>query len=275
MEKSSFFNSIAGDRLYNAQSFADYFNSLVTNGIFLNPSTNLQVLIDNNMSLTVKMGKAWINGYMYINDGDLPISLDNADGILKRIDRIVVQYSIANREIKVKIKKGTNASSPTAPVLQRDTDIYELGIADVLVTNGATVITQANITDLRLNTALCGAVNSLIQADTTAIFNQYQAWYTAKQNTYDEDFTSWTTEKQSAYDLWYSTTITTEQSQIDAMETQFQSDWDTWFASIQSALAGDVAGNLLAKIDAVPQVYRGTTEPTSPTNIDFWFQEVI
>ncbi|MBU3153892.1 hypothetical protein [Clostridium estertheticum] len=54
MEKSSFFNSVAGDRKYKASNFADYFNSLLTNGVFPNPSTNLQVINNNNMTITVK-----------------------------------------------------------------------------------------------------------------------------------------------------------------------------------------------------------------------------
>ncbi|MGH4125286.1 MAG: hypothetical protein ACREV6_20405 [Clostridium sp.] len=41
MEKSSFFNSVEGDRKYKASDFASYFNSLLTNGVFPNPSTNL------------------------------------------------------------------------------------------------------------------------------------------------------------------------------------------------------------------------------------------
>jgi len=274
VEKSSFFNSVLGDRKYQASSFAEYFNSLVTNGVFPSPSTNLQVLNNNNSTVTIKTGKAWINGYMYFNDGDLTLPVNVADGILNRIDRVVVKFDTVGRLISAVVKVGSLATSPVAPILQRDANVFELGIADIYIAKGATTIVQTNITDTRMNTDLCGWVNSLIQADTTAIFNQYQAWYSAKQNSYDGDFTTWTNAKQLAYDSWYTATTTSEQSQIDALETAFQSDWNTWFTSIQSALAGDVAGNLLAKIDAKPHVYRGTIAPTTPTNIDFWFKEI-
>lgn len=248
MEKSSFFNSINGDRKYKASDFAEFFNSLLTNGVFPNPSTNLQVIANNNMTVTLKLGKAWINGYIYINTDNLILNVDVADGVLNRIDRVVIRFDTAGRAIKAVIKKGAFASSPVAPILQRDVDGYELGIADIYIGKGAVSIVQANITDLRLNTTYCGVVNSLIQADTTAIFNQYQSWFNDKTGQYQTDITN--------------------------MKSQFQNDFNTWFTSVQETLSGDVAGNLLNKINEVPKVYRGTTAPTEPTNIDFWFKEI-
>jgi hypothetical protein len=248
LEKSSFFKSVAGDRKYKVEDFAEFFNSLLTNGVFPNPSTNLQALSNSNMTITIKTGKAWINGYVYINTDDLIVSVDVADGVLKRIDRVVIQYSNINREIKVKVKKGAFASSPVAPILQRDADIYELGIADILINTGTVSINQSNITDLRMNTTYCGWVNSLIQADTTAIFNQYLDWYNSKTSQYQID--------------------------LDAMEVQFQSDFNTWFTTIQNTLSGDIAGNLLNKINGIPKIYRGTVNPVGTTNIDFWFKEI-
>jgi hypothetical protein len=172
-EKSSFFNSVAGDRKYQASDFASYFNSLLTNGVFPNPSTNLQVISNSNMTVTVSIGKGWINGYFYFNDAILILPIEVADGTLNRIDRIVLQFNTTGRAITAKVKKGTFSSSPVAPVLQRDADAYELALADVYVGAGVTSIAGANITDQRMTTSLCGIVNSLITADTTTLFTQY------------------------------------------------------------------------------------------------------
>jgi hypothetical protein len=240
LEKSSFFNSIAGDRKYQASDFAAFFSSLLTNGVFPDPSTNLQVMSNGDMTVTIKVGKAWVNGYVYINDSDLILPVTVADGVLKRIDRVVIQYSTINREIKIKIKKGTFASSPVAPILQRDADIYELGIADISIVNGSTSITQANITDLRLNTTYCGWVNSLIQADTTAIFNQYQAWFTAQSSAYN--------------------------TQMAENEVAFQTQFDEWFATVQNQLSGDIAGNLQNQITDLSGT--GRTTETVKGNAD-------
>lgn len=200
MEKSSFFNSVNGDRKYSSSSFAEYFNSFITNGVFPTPSTNLQVISNSNMTVTIKQGKAWINGYVYINDSDLILTIDNADGVLNRIDRIVVRFDTAGRAINAVVKKGTFASSPAAPTLQRDADRYELGIADIYIGKGVTNITQANITDLRLDTTKCGIVNSLIQADTTTLFNQYQAAVNDFETIQQAEFTAWVLSLQDILD---------------------------------------------------------------------------
>jgi len=188
MERSSFFDAtLVGetyDRVYLAEDFARYFSSFIGNGVFPTPSSNLQVVQDVNMQVKVKAGKGWINGYFYDLTEDLVINVDIADGVLKRIDRVVVRLDFINREIKAYLKKGTFASSPIAPALTRTADIYELGIADILINNGVTSIVQANITDLRQNNTYCGLVAGVVQQiDTTNLFAQFQTafdvWFEA------------------------------------------------------------------------------------------------
>lgn len=192
MEKSSFFNSVGGDRKYDAKRFAEYFGSFIGNGVFPNPSTNLQVLSNNDMTVTIKAGLAWINGHFYQNTDDLVLSIDVADGVLKRIDRIVVRLDTVGREITASVKKGTFASAPVAKDLQRDADAYELGIADILISNGAVSITQANITDLRMNSTYCGIVTGTVdQIDATNLFAQYDVefrdWFATLEDVLDEN----------------------------------------------------------------------------------------
>lgn len=100
MEKSSFFNSVSGDRKYKAEDWASYFGSFIGNGVFPVPSTGLQVVAGSGMQVTVKAGKAWINGYFYNNTSDLSLTLATADGVLNRIDRIVVRWDLTNRVIR-------------------------------------------------------------------------------------------------------------------------------------------------------------------------------
>ena len=178
MEKSSFFNSVSGDRVYRAEEWAEYFASFIGNGVFPVPSTSLQVVAGSGMAVAVKTGKAWINGYFYYNTSDLPVTLATADGVLNRIDRIVVRWDLTERKISVAVKSSAPATSPVAPALQRDADAYELCLADVLVGAGVTAISQANITDRRLDGSLCGVVAGVVdQIDTDAFNAQLEAWF--------------------------------------------------------------------------------------------------
>lgn len=226
--RSSFFNSVNGDRRYKSNHFAEYFASFIANGIFPNPSNTLQVYEKTNMTVTVKPGKAWINGYFAINEYDYDLTLDNADGILNRIDRIVLRLDFNARSIDLSVKKGAFASAPVAPILQRDADAHELALADIYVTKGTTFIRQANIADQRLDKALCGVVHGTVsQVDTTTIFNQYSAWFAE-------------------------TTGKTE-SEINQWQLTVKAKFDQWFASIQNILDGDVAANLAARITTLEQ----------------------
>ena len=164
MEKSGFFNSSDGDRIYDAADFAAYFGNLVSNGVFYASATNLQATPGNGLSVSVAAGSAWINGYRYENTDDLNLPLTTANGSNPRIDRVVVRLSKVSRNMQLAVVVGTPAATPSAPALTRTSDIYELGIADVLIPAAATSIAANNITDTRLNTSLCGLVNSLVTA---------------------------------------------------------------------------------------------------------------
>ena len=254
MERSSFFNAVLDtndipDRSYLAEDFARYFASFIGNGVFPNPSTNLQVIASNNMTITIRQGKAWINGYFYENTDDYILSLDVADGLLNRTDRIVLKLDFLNREVKSYVKKGQYASDPIAPSLQRNADAYEICLADIKINKGAIKITQADITDTRLNKDLCGIVHGTVeQVDTTAIFNQFQSWYSQKQGEYDKDVITWTAEKKQAFDTWYTTNTTAFEQQFNTWYSsntdKWSSDFNTWFDTVKGQLDGDIAGNL-------------------------------
>lgn len=188
MERSSFFNAISAngnyDRIYKAEDFARYFASFIGTGVFATPATNLQVTSTDTMNLTLKQGKAWINGYFYENTEDLTLTVEVADGTLNRIDRVVIRLDLVNREIKCYVKKGSFATSPVAPELTRNSDIYEIGLADIRVNKGVTKIVQDDITDLRQNNNFCGLVAGVVQQiDTTNLFTQFESAF----NTWFDD----------------------------------------------------------------------------------------
>ena len=231
--RSGFFNSeITGydaenmpifDRAEEASFFAKYFSQFISNGVFPNPSTNMQVLADTGMQVKVSIGTCFINGHMGWVENAETFTIEESD-TQARIDRLVARLDFDNREIQCYVKKGTAAGNPVAPVLQRDYDMYEIGLADIRVNANAIEIKQENITDLRLNTDLCGIVAVPLQhVDTTTLFNQYQDWLTNATEQGEED--------------------------LQLTQEQLEAEFNAWFATVQDTLSGDTAGNLLNLIN--------------------------
>lgn len=284
--RSGMFTSVNGDRKYTSTFFAEYFASFIGNGIFPNPSTNTQVLADTGMNVSVQPGKAWIDGYILYVDNPQSLTLDTGDNLLPRIDKIVIRLDKINREIILAIKKGTPATNPTAPSLQRDGDMHELGIANIRVDRGASAITQSNITDLRLNSNECGIVKGTIEEiDTTTLFNQYQSWISQKKQEFNQDLITYTNTKQSEFEGWvdnkeadYNTYVGAKQSEwdnwYDTTTTQLEADFMAWVNMLEDVLDENAAGNLLNMITDIPKIFSGAIEPSEITTGDYWFREV-
>ena len=222
-----FFNSVNGDRRYDADDISNYFLKLISNGVFATPANAMQVQESAGMTIQVSAGWGFINCKWIDNDAPYLLTLDAADVVLNRIDRVVLRLNASNdvRTISIVVKKGTPAGDPTAPVLTRVTGgIWELSLAQIYIAAGATEITQAVITDERADTSLCGYVTGLIdQIDTTNLFAQYNSAFYAWFNEIKEQVKSTTivAELTSVY-----TTTAADETNIPIRVTDYNTTLD-------------------------------------------------
>ena len=191
--ESYFFNAVLSggvyDRIYNAEDFASYLDSLVGNGVFPTPSTQLQVRASSGMDVIVGSGQGWINGHKMVNTADLTLTVTASDVLLNRIDAVVFYVDHTTRQMGITIKTGTVAATPSAPTMQRNADRWELCLAQISVPKQTSAITAAMITDTRGDSTLCGYVQGLIQQlDTTTLFQQWQAAFDAWFDAAKEQF---------------------------------------------------------------------------------------
>ena len=178
-----FFNSVSGDRVYNADQMSEYFKGLVSDGVFADVGDGLQVISSGGMAVQVKPGRAIVGGKWIENDANYPLTISAASSTLNRITAVIVKLDTENRLIEITTKDGTPAATPTAPTIADG----ELCLALVYVAKKAASITQANITDTRAGED-CGWVTGLIkQVDTSSLFIQ---WAHAYQEFYN-NFVSW------------------------------------------------------------------------------------
>lgn len=232
-ERSFPFNSIAGDRKYKSEQFREYFALFIGNGIFYRNANVLKVKENEGMMVTLQAGAAWVAGGGYINEGQKHFTLEMADGVLPRIDRVVIRCDYVLRDIYATVKKGSYSAQPSPPQIQRDADAYELAVADIYVGRGAISITQSSITDLRLNSELCGIVTGLIeQADTTEIFNQIETYFEEFKKEYAENFSAWTKEYIDNLQEW----TEERQAEVNAWIAQTEAGISEWQQETQDSL---------------------------------------
>ena len=208
MEYSSFFNDIENDRLYDMEDFAEYFKDFLSTGVYHQDNVPaLRVVTTSGLSTKLEPGKAFIEGYRYKNTEDITFTHEKADTTNPRIDRIVLRLdrTMSGRNVKSFIKKGTPATNPTPPTLQRDNFIYEISLAQVRINAGTTSITS--ITDERFDKNVAGLVSSLISVPLEEFQRQWDAWFTGRQNDVGVRLTTGSTEPTNvvAGDVWFKT----------------------------------------------------------------------
>ena len=95
MLKYSFFNAVLDSEgrpaeYLDAGDFSKYFSTLIKNGIFPNPSSNFQIMGDqNNMTVKAEAGLRWIDGGLAYDYSVYILKIDTAESALDRIDTIL------------------------------------------------------------------------------------------------------------------------------------------------------------------------------------------
>ena len=162
---SGFHNSRNGDRVYNASQMNEPYKHIVSNGVVPNPSNSLFVSPGDGLKVVVNSGFALIGtGWIRVNAPEI-IALDPAEATLKRIDMICLRWDDTDsvRSGSIIYKKGTPASVPIAPTLEKNDLVEEFCLAKISVGVGVTEITDAMIFDTRGDESLCGYTTHLIR----------------------------------------------------------------------------------------------------------------
>ena len=165
------------DREYIAEDWTRYFAAFISSGTFLREPTNLQVIANGDMSVSLKPGSMMIDGTRYDNIDDIVILLDPADGVLSRIDRIAITWDKEKREVHYTLRKGTMSYKPEPAECRRTEEYKDYVVADIMVKAGVISISQTAITDQRLNSEVCGLAIPFYEVNTNSLFLQLQAFY--------------------------------------------------------------------------------------------------
>jgi hypothetical protein len=162
----------------------------------------------DTMSVTVSDGNGWISndnadGVVWwidnevANGSKLQLTVDMADAVLPRIDRVVVSWQTTNYVAlpEVTVLKGVPASNPVAPALTNNNILRQISLAAIRIPAGSTAITSDMITDERLDDSVCGLVTCGISVDTSVMQAQWTASY--------EEFTNYLENQKAAWEEFF------------------------------------------------------------------------
>lgn len=158
------------DLKYYYNQFADYFAKFFGNGVYYNPDNCLKVLSTGLMSVAVKEGWAFINGFWFHLDEDASLAIPANSTAYTRTDSVILRWSLSERTIS--LIYATDITEPT-----RTDSIYDLILAQVTVEPSVASVLGDKIVDKRVDQTVCGIVRGL-QADsidTETLFEQYDA----------------------------------------------------------------------------------------------------
>lgn len=201
------------DRASDSEQLADLIKSFFTSGILGTGGFNIAKT--GTLAYAISPGKALVNGRYCVLDTPQTITTAGG-GAAPRIDTVVLRcdLSLDVRGFVLDVVTGTPAASPVAPALRRDDIVWEMGLYNFRVAANASDIPISSVEDTRLDNARCGyVVEAMEDFDTTQFYNQIQA-----------DLADFRVKNKAAF--------------------------DEWFADVQTTLDGDVAGNLLNRINS-------------------------
>ena len=202
------------DRAITSAPLRQLIKKMLSNGVLPNPSTNLQVQPGTGMNVIVNPGFAVIEGGLKYEETKRTLAVQASDSTYDRIDTVVLRWNdnINARICDLYVIQGIPASNPVRPELNRESSVYEIGLADLFIAANSSEISSARITDTRYESSRCGIISSIAEFDSDTIYDQVRA-----------DLAGFKTEEQA----------------------QFLS----WFETIKGQLSEDAAGNLQVQID--------------------------
>lgn len=245
--------SINGSNMYNNDDFRQYFANFISTGILANAplagSTAFQVTQTDNPSMNVIVGSgvAWIIGGQVMNTSSLSFQIPAPLTSQSRTDSIVVQWSNSSNNGDIIYKQNSTQ------VVQTN-DVYELQLCKILVPANATNIPQANITDMRADTSVCGFSNPYEAIKTGDLLAQFKSELEANGVLFED----WFAQVKADYQVY----LTDAQNYIEQGKVDFQS----WVDSVKVIIeAVDPGGELLSQFNTLKQ----TTEKYIPTGFTF------
>lgn len=251
---SGFFNSLNGDRKYNAAQMSAIFDGLIIDGVFASIGTAFAVKAAGGLTVNVGVGKAWFDHTWTVNDSILPMTAPEAEVLLDRIDAVVLEVNGTEsvRENTIKFVKGNPSSAPSRPTLTNEGNVHQYPLCYIYRKYGTAVINQADITPM-VGTESTPFVTGILQTiSLDELLGKWQDELDRFTDARSKEVDDWIAQEESDFTAWFNkmkADLQQEQTVLDQWIASEQADFLAWYNQMKDQLSGDVAGNLQLEID--------------------------
>lgn len=251
---SGFFNSLNGDRKYNAAQMSAIFDGLIIDGVFASIGTAFAVKAAGGLTVNVGIGKAWFDHTWTVNDSILPMTAPEAEVLLDRIDAVVLEVNGMEsvRENTIKFVKGNPSSAPSRPTLTNEGNVHQYPLCYIYRKYGTAVINQADITPM-VGTESTPFVTGILQTiSLDELLGKWQDELDRFTDARSQEVDDWIAQEESDFTAWFNkmkADLQQEQTVLGQWIASEQADFLAWYNQMKDQLSGDVAGNLQLEID--------------------------
>ena len=251
---SGFFNSLNGDRKYNAAQMSAIFDGLIIDGVFASIGTAFAVKAAGGLTVNVGVGKAWFDHTWTVNDSILPMTAPEAEVLLDRIDAVVLEVNGMEsvRDNTIKFVKGNPSSAPSRPTLTNEGNVHQYPLCYIYRKYGTAVINQADITPM-VGTESTPFVTGILQTiSLDELLGKWQDELDRFTDARSQEVDDWIAQEESDFTAWFNkmkADLQQEQTVLDQWIASEQADFLAWYNQMKDQLSGDVAGNLQLEID--------------------------
>lgn len=251
---SGFFNSLNGDRKYNAAQMSAIFDGLIIDGVFASIGTAFAVKAAGGLTVNVGIGKAWFDHTWTVNDSILSMTAPEAEVLLDRIDAVVLEVNGTEsvRENTIKFVKGNPSSAPSRPTLTNEGNVHQYPLCYIYRKYGTAVINQADITPM-VGTESTPFVTGILQTiSLDELLGKWQDELDRFTVARSQEVDDWIAQEESDFTTWFDkmkADLQQEQNVLDQWIASEQADFLAWYNQMKDQLSGDVAGNLQLEID--------------------------
>lgn len=251
---SGFFNSLNGDRKYNAAQMSAIFDGLIIDGVFASIGTAFAVKAAGGLTVNVGVGKAWFDHTWTVNDSILPMTAPEAEVLLDRIDAVVLEVNGMEsvRDNTIKFVKGNPSIAPSRPTLTNEGNVHQYPLCYIYRKYGTAVINQADITPM-VGTESTPFVTGILQTiSLDELLGKWQDELDRFTNARSQEVDDWIAQEESDFTTWFDkmkADLQQEQAVLDQWIASEQADFLAWYNQMKDQLSGDVAGNLQLEIN--------------------------